>query len=97
MDARQVGVAGTRFATHDETIGAQAAEWATKARWPVCGEGCTGLHPDEPIVIAAEVLLGKPDALNDTVRNECRWPTEMVKRLVTAYNEGDPKPRAPLA
>ena len=47
--------------------------------------------------MGAEVLVGSVDAINDTVRNDCRWPTAMVSRLIKAFNESDdPPPRAKL-
>lgn len=77
-------------------LGENVADWVTKARFTPCGEGCQGLRPDEPIVVAPEIELAKPDAINSTVRDECRWPSAMVQRLVKAHNEYDPAPRARL-
>jgi hypothetical protein len=78
------------------SIGESAADWASHTRFMECGEDCVGIHPDEPIVVGAQVLLGSEDAINDTVRDECRWPAAMVGKLVSAFSEGDPPPRARL-
>lgn len=81
------------------SLGESIAQWAPRMAegLMVCGEGCTGIHPDETIVIAAEVLDAGPKAINDTVRVECKWPTKMVRRLVADFNEyEDPAPRAKL-
>jgi hypothetical protein len=40
--------------------------------------------------------LGNPEAINETVRVDCKWQTSMVNRLVTAFNENEPSPRAKL-
>ena len=74
-----------------------AADWATQTSFMECRDDCAGIHPDETIVVGAEVLAVSAGALNDTVRDECRWPTAMVSRLVKAFNESDePPPRAKL-
>jgi hypothetical protein len=78
------------------SIGERAAKWVSRTRFMECRDDCTGIHPDETIVVGAEILMGNDDAINDTVRDECRWPTTMVGRLVTAFNDGDPSPRAKL-
>lgn len=78
------------------SIGESVAEWISETRFMTCGEGCAGIHPDEPIVTGQEILLGVPDAINDTVRVDCQWQTSMVSKLVTAFNEYEPAPRAKL-
>lgn len=78
------------------SLGESVAEWVSETRFMTCGEGCTGIHPDETIVMGPEILLGAPDAINETVRVDCQWQTSMVSRLATAYNESEPAPRAKL-
>lgn len=79
------------------SLGKNVSSWVATTSLMECGEDCAGIHPEETIVIAAEILLGGPEAINDTVRDECRWPTAMVTRLVKAYGEiDDPAPRAKL-
>jgi hypothetical protein len=78
------------------SIGESAGEWMSQTHLMTCGEGCTGIHPDETIVVGAEVLLGNADAINDTVRNDCHFQTALVTRLVEAFNESDTPPRAKL-
>lgn len=77
-------------------IGEGMGEWISQTRLMTCGEGCSGIHPDETIVVGDEILLGKADAINDTVRVDCKWQTSMVSRLVKAFNENEPPPRAKL-
>jgi hypothetical protein len=77
-------------------VGDGVAQWHKGRRFMACGEGCMGINPDETIVIGKEVLLVTPDAINSTVRDECRFRTEMVERLVKAFNGNDPPPRAKL-
>lgn len=78
------------------SIGESAGDWLSQTHLMTCGEGCTGIHPDETIVVGAEVLIGNADAINDTVRNDCHFQTTLVTRLVEAFNAGDPPPRAKL-
>lgn len=78
------------------SIGESAGEWLSQTHLMTCGEGCTGIHPDETIVVGTEVRIGNADAINDTVRNDCHFQTTLVTRLVEAFNEGDPPPRAKL-
>lgn len=78
-------------------LGGDIGKWVEPARFMECGEACTGIHPDEPIVVGAEVLLGGPDAINSTVRDECRFQPKMAARLVEEYNGVDyPPQRAKL-
>ncbi|MGC4062297.1 MAG: hypothetical protein QM749_16190 [Aquabacterium sp.] len=77
-------------------IGESMGEWMSQTHLMTCGEGCTGIHPDDTIVVGAEVLVGNPDAINDTVRNDCHFQTALVTKLVEAFNEGDTPPRAKL-
>jgi hypothetical protein len=78
------------------SLGKTAGEWASTTRFAECGSDCTGIHPDEPIAVGAQILIADPDALNDTVRNDCRWQTAMVSKLVSAFNDTDPPPRAKM-
>lgn len=78
------------------SIGESVGEWMSQTHLMTCGEGCAGIHPDETIVVGAEVLIGSTDAINDTVRNDCHFQTTLVTRLVEAFNGGDPPPRAKL-
>lgn len=81
------------------TLGKSIAEWAPRASRALmeCGDECVGIHPDETIVIGAEVLIAGPDAINDSVRDECKWLSAMVALLVEEFNEYDePIPRAKL-
>ncbi|MEN3110009.1 hypothetical protein ACFONG_12270 [Uliginosibacterium paludis] len=78
------------------SLGESAGEWMSQTRLPTCAEGCTGLHPDEPIVVATEVLIAHADAINDTVRDDCQFQTALVTRLVKAFNESDRPSRARL-
>ena len=78
------------------SLGENVAQWVFETRFMQCRDDCGGIHPDEPIAVGAHVLIGDADAINDTVRDECRWPTAMVARLVTAFNEDEPRPRAKL-
>ena len=78
------------------SIGERAAKWVSRTRFMECRDDCIGIHPDEAIVVGAEILPGNDDAINDTVRNDCHWPTAMVSKLVKAFNDNDPPPRAKL-
>ena len=78
------------------SIGESTAEWISQTRFMACRDNCTGIHPDETIVVGEEILIGNADAINDTVRNDCHWPTAMVSRIVKAFNENEPAPRANL-
>lgn len=78
------------------SIGESTAEWISQTRFMECHEGCSGIHPDETIVVGEEILIGNADAINDTVRNECHWLTAMVSRIVNRFNENEPPPRAKL-
>ena len=78
------------------SIGSGAGEWASQTRFMECRDDCAGIHPDETIVVGAQVLEAEADAINSTVRDDCRWPTAMVGKLVKAFNESDPPPRAKL-
>lgn len=78
------------------SIGESAGEWISQTRFMACREGCTGIHPDEPIVMGEEILMGNPDAINDTVRHDCQWLTAMVQRIAKEFNEAEPAPRARL-
>lgn len=78
------------------TFGKNAAQWAAQTRLMECRDDCSGIHPDETIVVGAQILLADAEAINDTVRDDCRWPTAMVSRLVKAFNEDDLRPRAKL-
>jgi hypothetical protein len=78
------------------SLGESAADWVSQTRFMECPADCTGIHPDETIVVGAQILIGKDDAINETVRDDCRWPTAMVSKLVKAFNEGDLPPRAKL-
>ncbi|MEP7099045.1 MAG: hypothetical protein ABI781_00955 [Burkholderiales bacterium] len=78
------------------SLGANVATWATQTRLIDCAEACDGIHPDQPIIVGKEVLIGDDDALNDTVRNDCRYQTAMIRTLLTAVNDADPPPRARL-
>jgi hypothetical protein len=78
------------------SLGEAVAGWVAETRFMKCGVDCDGIHPDESIVIGAQVLIGEADAINDTVRNDCRFATAMVDLLVKTFNEYDPAPRAKL-
>jgi len=79
------------------SLAESAADWATQTSFMECRDDCAGIHPDEIIVVGAEVLAVSAGALSETVRDECRWPTTMMSRLVKAFNESDePSPRAKL-
>jgi hypothetical protein len=78
------------------SLGENVAGWVSKMHFMECRDDCDGIHPDEPIAVGAQILIGRADALNDTVRNECRWPTAMVSLLLKTYNDNDPPPRAKL-
>jgi len=78
------------------SLGEAVGGWVAQTRFMKCGIDCDGIHPDEPIVMGAQVLLGEADAINDTVRNDCRFPTAMVSLLVKTFNDYDPPPRAKL-
>jgi len=77
-------------------FGESIAEWVSQTRFMECRDECAGIHPDETIVVGAEVLLATVDSLNDTVRNSCRLPTAMISQLIAAHNDEDPPPRAKL-
>jgi hypothetical protein len=78
------------------SLGESVAAWTARTKFIKCDDGCDGIHPDEPIVTGATVLIGEADAINDTVRVDCRFPTAMVAMLVKSFNEYDPTPRAKL-
>lgn len=77
-------------------LGERAGSWASAVRPMDCRSICTGMHPDEPIVMDTELLLAQPDAVNDKVRDDCRFHQAMVDRVVSTYNRRWPTPRAPL-
>lgn len=74
------------------SLGNEVSDWVAKTPLMECGDECAGIHPDETIVTGAEILLGAPDAINATVRDECGWPKGIVNRLLAAYNEIDEPP-----
>jgi len=80
-------------------LGKSIAEWAptTSRALMECGDDCIGIHPDETIVIGAEVLPVSAESMSDTVRDECKWPSDMVNRLVKEFNGyEEPVPRTKL-
>jgi len=78
------------------SIGENIGDWIAKTQFMECGDDCVGIHPDETIVIGVEALLAGPNAVNDTVRNDCRVSTAMVSKLVSTFNDEEPPPRAKL-
>ena len=78
------------------SLGQAVAEWVAQTRFMTCADDCVGIHPDEPIAVGARILIANDDAINETVRDECRFPTVMVAKLVAAFNDSDPPPRAKL-
>ena len=78
------------------TLGERAGAWAGGLRPMDCREGCKGMHPDEPIVMDTLVALAQPDAINDKIRDDCRFHQALVDRVVSTYNRRWPTPRAPL-
>ncbi len=74
-------------------LGEDVAEWLTGLRLPECRGTCTGLHPDEPIMVLPEVQPVHADSINDTVRG-CGWLTYMVEKVARQYNGAEPRPRA---
>ncbi|MDB5814034.1 MAG: hypothetical protein JWN23_1151 [Rhodocyclales bacterium] len=78
------------------SLGESAAEWAMQTRFAECREGCAGIHPDETIVVGADVLLSEAGAISDTVRDDCAWTSSMVKKIVKAFNDTELPPRAKL-
>ena len=79
-----------------KSIGESAGEWMSQTHFMACHEGCSGIHPDETIIVGDTILIGADDAINSTVRDECHWPTAMVSRIVKAFNENEQPPRAKL-
>lgn len=79
------------------SLGKEVSDWVVRTPLAPCGDDCAGIHPDEPIVVGAEVLVTHAESVNDTVRQECSWLTDMVKRLARSFNEDrSPTPRAKL-
>jgi hypothetical protein len=78
------------------SIGKDSANWVSETRFMECLRDCVGIHPDEVIVVGSEVLMPDSDAVNETVRNDCHWLTAMVGKVVSTFNESDPKPRSRL-
>lgn len=78
------------------SLGERAGAWASAVRPMACGEGCAGMHPDEPIVMDTKLQMANPDAINSTVRDDCNFHPEVVERVVRTYNRRWPTPRAPL-
>lgn len=79
-----------------KSIGEGLGEWISQTHFMTCREGCSGIHPDETIIVGEEILIGNADAINSTVRDDCHWLTAMVSRVVTAFNDNEQAPRAKL-
>jgi hypothetical protein len=73
-------------------LGGEIGKWILPASFVECGEGCAGIHPEETIVVGTEVQLSSPEALNSTVRDDCRFQTKMAARLVEEFNGIDYPP-----
>lgn len=78
-----------------EKIGGELADWVEDTKFPTCSGTCVGIHPDEPIFTAPQVVEANSDAVNDTVKG-CGWLSYMVKKVAKEFNENDPIPRAKL-
>lgn len=70
--------------------------WARDEELPQCTNDCEGIHPDEPIYTAAVITDEADDAVNDTVRNECKWLDYMPGLIATAYSDDAPPMQPPL-
>jgi hypothetical protein len=68
-------------------LGEDVAEWGSQVRLMECRDGCDGIHPDETIVVGAEVLPSAGQAINAALLDECRWPSGMVDMLVKSVKE----------
>jgi hypothetical protein len=79
------------------SLGGEVGKWMQPASFMECGEGCTGIHPDEPIALGAEVEFTNPEAVKESIRNECRFPAKLVDQLLNDFNRIDyPPQRAKL-
>lgn len=79
------------------SLGKEVSDWVVLTPLMPCDDDCAGIRPDEPIVVANEVLVTHSESVNDTVRQECGWLSGMVNRLARSFNEDQtPTPRARL-
>lgn len=78
-------------------LGGEVGKWIQPASFMECGEACTGIHPDEPIALAAEVEFANPEGVKEAIRTECRFPAKLVDQLLVDFNGIDyPPQRAKL-
>ncbi len=73
------------------------ATWSRRATSRTTARSPT-LTPTRPAtrIVGKEVLIGDDDALNETVRRDCKFQTAIIGTLLTAFNDVDPPPRARL-
>jgi hypothetical protein len=79
-----------------KSLGESAGNWMFETNFPQCQTECTDIHPDESIAIGQQILLDSEDAISEQARDGCHWPTAMVSKVIEAFNQGDPPPRAKL-
>jgi hypothetical protein len=75
-------------------VGEDIADWLDDTYLPECTGTCPGIHPDQPIVVVRDIPPSEPDAMNDEIVNECKWPTYMSGLVVDAFNGLDDRPLA---
>ncbi len=69
--------------------------WLSEGEFPICHQGCVGIHPDDPIVVDT-IVEAKADVLADEIKSECHWQTYMPSDIISRFNAQNPRPRALL-
>jgi hypothetical protein len=76
-------------------IADELGEWLNDGKFADCGEGCAGIHPDDPIFLDPQIQIVDKDAINETVV-ECGWLKYMPGKVIKAVNESEHALRAKL-
>jgi hypothetical protein len=79
-----------------QNLGGDMADWIKESDMPVCDSACTGLHPDQPIAVARQLLEASPGVFNADVKACGKWSTQMVADFVEDANDMDPPLAAKL-
>ncbi|GAA5168874.1 hypothetical protein [Viridibacterium curvum] len=70
---------------------AEFEDWLRYTRFVECGEGCTDMHPDEPIAMSPSLV--RPERLQSFGAG-CGWEKTLIDRIAKKY-EGDRAESAP--